>query len=248
MEPYEYQTMRLVEDTYWWYASLHKLVSRTAASLLAGKERHSVLDAGCGTGGSLAALKKSGGGTQLFGVDINSAAAGMAARRNVARISRAAVESLPFGGEAFDLVVSTDVLYMKGVDELEALSEFRRVLKPGGYLILNLAAFEFLRGQHDLAVYTARRYSKREVKRLLEESGFQVVLQTYWNALLFPILACWRPLSRIWASKTIPVSDLKVLPRGINWGLTRLLDAEIFLARHISLPFGSSIFTVARRK
>ena len=45
-------------------------------------------------------------------------------------------------------------------DDAPVLATLNRALKPGGALILNLVAFEFLRSPHDLAVHTRERYTR----------------------------------------------------------------------------------------
>lgn len=248
MEACEYHTMRSVEDTYWWYLGLHALVTNEVAGLLPGNRPWRALDAGCGTGGTMSFLHERLSSLKLFAVDANAVAIEFAKERAAGPVARGSVNELPFADEVFDLVISTDVLYMDGVDDEKALEEFHRVLQPGGCLLLNLPAFEFLRGEHDLAVHTSRRYSKRRVRTLLERTDFGVEKLRYWNTALFPIIAIWRPLSRLLARSREPKSDLRVLPHPVNSLLTSLIRAEVRLTPCFSWPFGSSVFAIARKK
>jgi SAM-dependent methyltransferase len=140
-----------------------------------------------------------------------------------------------------------DVLYMAGVRQDRAMAEFSRVLKPGGVLALNLAAFDFLKGQHDMAVKTERRYTKGGVRRLLEDAGLRTERIFYWNNLLFFPLLVWRPLSRLSASAEVPRSDIRRMPAWINGALKGYLSAEAALACRVAFPFGVSVFALARR-
>ena len=54
-----------------------------------------------------------------------------------------------------------------------ALAEFRRCLKPGGVLVLNLPAYRWLLSAHDVAVDNVRRYRRGEVRALLGERGLR---------------------------------------------------------------------------
>jgi len=247
MQASEYHTMRAVEDTYWWYVGLRTLVVRQAQHMLHKECSARVLDAGCGTGGAMEVLHQAVAHSTLVGVDVSPTAVVFTTQRNVGAVAQASVESLPFAGEVFDLVISLDVLYMKEVDDRRALGEFSRVLKPGGSLLVNLPACEFLQGQHDMAMHTGRRYTKSKVRTLLSEVGFAVELLTYWNTTLFPVLALWRPLSRVWANAQQPRSDLKRLPGLVNRILTWLILGEIAIAPYMPWPFGSSVFGVARK-
>ena len=62
---------------------------------------------------------------------------------------RASITDIPFASGTFDLVTSFDVLStLDDAMEQRALAEIRRMLRPGGALIVNTAALRFLRGQH----------------------------------------------------------------------------------------------------
>lgn len=247
MEPAEYLTMRALEDTYWWYRGLHALVSKMARQSLAENPNATVLDAGCGTGGTMSALAPHDSRCRVIGIDLNAAAIAFATRRGAGAVARASVEELPFPDETFDLVISTDVLYIEGVDDAKAMKEISRVLKSGGRMIVNLPAFEFLRGEHDLAVHTLRRYSKHSLQTLMRSAGLRVMLISYWNTVLFPVVAIMRPLSRFFGKKHSPRSDLRKLPGPLNWLLSRIVLAEAGLLIRVPLPFGSSIFATGTK-
>src|SRR6185295_13870801 len=150
MLPQEFTTKRSVEDRHWWYTSLHGLVARVMRDKLA--ENPDILDAGCGTGGMLKVLRAAMPLARLTGIDTSPEAVEMAGQRGICSVVEGRVEALPFADRSFNAVICLDVLYMRGIDEHAAVEEFKRVLLPGGLLILNLPAFEFLRGEHDLAV------------------------------------------------------------------------------------------------
>lgn len=247
MEPYEYDTMRSVEDTYWWYTGLRTLVAQNTLKALRNVSSPKLLDAGCGTGGMMEVLHRILPESELIGIDFSPYAVEFTKQRNIGTVNQASVESLPFPNAFFDLVISLDVLYMQGVDEARSLAEFYRVLKSGGSLLINLPAFEFLKGKHDLAIHTARRYRSRRVCKLLAAAGFVVETTTYWNTILFPVVALVRPLSMIFGNKEAPRSDLKPLPIFVNKILTWLILREIQLTQYMSLPFGSSIFVIAKK-
>lgn len=252
MEPAEYATLRALEDRFWWYRALHRLVAEWSRS--DGGSRR--LDAGCGTGGMLARwAQQDGNGSSSeaggrFGLDWSPLALAGARAREAAFLARGSVESLPYSEKSFGLVISLDVLYHRAVrDDAAALREFRRVLRPGGRLLLNLPAFESLRSSHDAAIHTARRYRRGELRRLLESAGLEPERVTYRNALLFPALAAVRWLRRgDSGSEHAPApSDVRPLPGPIDALLFRLLDLERPWLRRFDLPFGLSVFAVARR-
>jgi ubiquinone/menaquinone biosynthesis C-methylase UbiE len=248
MNPREYETMRRMEDDYWWYRGLHSMVVRIAGQKLAGLSAPAVLDAGCGTGGMLAALRRSLQGAWLTGLDCNARAIELTCARGLgAELVGGRVEAMPFPDDHFDLLVSLDVLYTKGLDDTRALHEFRRVLKTGKSLILNLPAFDLLKGAHDAAVHGGRRYTRRSLCQMLNRTGFEIEWLTYWNTILFPPITLWRVISRPRGRRLDPRSDLHPLPRLLNRFLETQIALEWWLARRIRLPFGTSVFAVARK-
>lgn len=237
--------MRSVEDLYWWYQALRQHV---AASIEPTGEKFSLLDAGCGTGGMLFTLHEKFPLADLAGVDESEHALELAASRETgAKLVCASVHDLPFPENAFDFVLSLDVWSHAGVDDSLAAHETHRVLRPGGQLILNLAAFEFLKGAHDCAVDVDRRYTRSQVRALLEGSNFTIERLTYWNATLTPPVALIRWLSRARLEEEPARSDFRPLPSFLNTFLKNFAALELKASRHLSLPFGTSLFAVARK-
>jgi ubiquinone/menaquinone biosynthesis C-methylase UbiE len=245
MKPEEHDIMRSVEESYWWYQALRQHV---VDMLRPQRETFLLLDAGCGSGGMLARLRREFPKADLTGIDESEHAIELCRERNTgARLVRAGVHELPFPDAAFDIVLSLDVWVNEGVDDALAAHETHRVLRAGGKLILNLAALEFLRGTHDEAVGAVRRYSRPQVQALLEGANFEIERLTYWNAALTPPIALMRWLSRMRPHSQPPRSDFRPLPPFVNAALKQLAALELSASRHLSLPFGTSLFAVARK-
>lgn len=242
----EYEIMRSVEDRHWWYLVLRGLVEHALAGRLASGSR--LLDAGCGTGGMLEYLQSRSGDLQVVGIDAAEQAVSCCKQRGLTAVKSGSVEALPFDDGTFDAVLSLDVLYHAGVNEELALAEMRRVLRPDGLLVMNLPAFAGLRGSHDVAVHGARRYVVGEVRSLLEEASFAVEQVHYWNAWLFLPLLLWRQMSRLSAAPAQgAVSDLKLTPAWMNSLLAGIGRLDAGLCQEFHIPFGSSVFAVARK-
>jgi ubiquinone/menaquinone biosynthesis C-methylase UbiE len=239
--------MRSVEDHYWWYQALRQHV---ADSIKPITSKFSLLDAGCGTGGMLATLREKFPEANLTGVDASGHGVELAAGRELdARLAAASVHDLPFAADSFDFVLSLDVWSAAGIDDAIAAHETHRVLRQGGRLILNLAAFEFLKGAHDYATDVDRRYTRQQVRTLLEGAGFQIDRLTYWNTTLMPPIALVRWLSRMRLARAPERarSDFRPLPSPVNTMLKRVAALELSASRHLSLPFGTSVFAIAQK-
>lgn len=267
MEPREYETLESLEDHFWWYRGLHRLVLErvdscvaTAADSPPGRETSQgdglrILDAGCGTGGMLRRLRSRFPKAEIVGFDWSPHAVART-RRHSSRegrnygLARASVSSLPFPDRHFDLIVSLDVLYHAGVvDDVVALMEFRRVLRVGGSVVLNLPAFESLRSSHDRAIHTARRYRTGVLRERLVRAGLVPQRLHYWNGFLFPALAAIRWLRRgtVGPDQPIAPSDVRPLPALANSLLGVALSLERAWLRIGTLPFGLSVIAVAGR-
>src|SRR2546423_4989559 len=245
MKPGEHDIMRAVEDHYWWYQALRHHVADLVGT---GGSNFSLLDAGCGSGGMLAVLREKYPQAELTGIDESEHAIAICRDRNTgARLLQAGVHELPFPADAFDIVLSLDVWVNSGVDDALAAHETHRVLRRGGKLILNLAAFDFLKGAHDEAVGAVRRYTRPQVRALLEGAGFAIERLTYWNATLTPPIAVLRWLSRGRLGREEARSDFRRLPSFVNIALKTIAALELSASRPLSLPFGTSVLAVARK-
>ena len=233
MEAGEYDLMDAAEASMWWYRALH---TRLLDAL--GPNPGPILDAGCGTGGFLARLPA---GITAFGLEWNQAAAVRAAAKSGHPVARGGVAALPFPAGSFGTVVSADVLCHAAVDPGQALAEARRVLRPGGRLIVNMPAFQALMSAHDHRVHNARRMSARQVRALLSGAGFRVLRVRYWNGLLLPLMIVQRKILARSSSR----SDVAAFP---PW-LDRMFHGMTQLERHLPfpLPAGGSVLAIAER-
>src|SRR5690349_12413340 len=129
MEPEQYALMARVERDHWWYVGMRRLVAALLADLPPADRPRRILDAGCGTGGTTAWLRRYG---SVVGVDLAAEAAPFWPQRGLHAMTRGSVAALPFASDSFDLVTSFDVLYHQWVpDEAAVLAECWRVLRPG---------------------------------------------------------------------------------------------------------------------
>jgi SAM-dependent methyltransferase len=243
VERSEYERLAAVEGRMWWFRGLHD----NLAGALAGTGRaplRTVLDAGCGTGGLLRRLAQALPEATLVGVDIDLGAAAVARGKSGRSVCVGSVARLPFADGGFDAILSADVLCHRGVDAATTLVQFRRCLKPGGALVLNLPAYRWLYSAHDAAVDNARRFGRAELHDMLAAAGFAGIRSAYWNSLLFPLMVLRRKLWR--RSGPVPRSDVALLPAPFERAFAAVMALEGRLLRGgAALPFGGSLLAVA---
>ncbi len=239
---YERQTHQ-AEDRHWWYRG-RRTVLRGAIARLGLPEQARILDAGCGSGRNMVELARLG---PVTGVELSEASVALARERDVGEVIAGSVLEMPFADDSFDLAVSLDVIEHLE-DDLGALRELRRVLAPGGALLVTVPAYQWLWSGHDEINHHHRRYTRRSLQRVAEQAGWRQLRTTYFNSLLLPVAIVLRMLDRVNRSKTTESSlDLWVPPAPLNWLLERPLALEAALiARGGRIPAGLSLLAVFR--
>lgn len=231
-----------VEQTHWWYRGIRRSAGALLSRYLAPGRSYDLLDAGCGTGGTTIFLQRFG---TVTGVDFSPDALGFAQSRGLKRLVRGSVSQLPFPDDRFDALTCFDVLYHRGVaDIVDSLREFRRVLRPGGIVLLREPAFDWLRGSHDVGIHTERRLRLGDLKNGLRRAGFDVLTGTYANMVLFPLAIAKRSAER-WLHMDFP-ADLAVPAQPVNLALEAVLMLESMVARRAPLPVGLSAVALGR--
>lgn len=251
MEPDEYHAMRAAEDGHWWYVGLHDLVIHAVRCEARKQGRPlDILDAGCGTGRLCELMQPFGA---VIGCDMHPLALKEAARRGLDRVVRCDLAADDVGIETYDVITFMDVLYHRAVaDENAVLQNLHRGLREGGLLVAQVAAFESLRGAHDAAVHTRRRYRRGEVVCLLEAAGFTVEFATYRLLPWFLPALVWRCFTRLCPPRTSDGKPLSDVASPVSPWLNQLLAACVIaenrlLCAGVRLPLGTSVFVLARK-
>jgi SAM-dependent methyltransferase len=238
---YELQTHR-AEDRHWWYRGRRSVIERVIADLkLPARAR--ILDAGCGSGRNMIDLARHG---TVSGVELSGASVDVARARGAGEVIAGSVLDMPFDGDSFDLSVCLDVIEHLD-DDVGALRELRRVLAPGGSLLVTVPAYQWLWSGHDEVNHHHRRYTRRSLQRVAEQAGWEQVRTTYFNSLLLPLAILLRVLDRFSKKTTESSLDLWVPPQPLNWLLERPLALEAALiGRGGRIPAGLSLLAVFR--
>ncbi|HWA29400.1 MAG TPA: class I SAM-dependent methyltransferase [Lacunisphaera sp.] len=237
MQADEYRKLAEIEDRMWYFRALHRRRAHWLARLLPpGPAR--VLDAGCGTGGFIRAMRTMQPQWQVAGIDLAPAACAFARERTGAPVTEGSITALPFADASFDAVTTGDVLYHVE-DVAAALREFARCVKPGGAVVVNEPAYRWLWSYHDEAVESKHRFTRRELATAFAGAGLAVQFASYVNLLPLPLVVLRRkvfPPAR-------PTSDVRPYPAPIELGFATMAVVEqAWTGSGWPLPAGSSVF------
>jgi SAM-dependent methyltransferase len=238
---YELQTHR-AEDRHWWYRGRRTVLENVIAGLpLPARAR--ILDAGAGSGRNMVELMRHG---TVTAIELSPTSVCLARARDVGEVVEGSVLEMPFESGSFDLAASLDVIEHLE-DDVGALRELRRVVTPGGCLLVTVPAYQWLWSGHDVVNHHHRRYTRRSLRVVGEQAGWKQVRTTYFNSLLLPVAMVLRIMDRFSRKTTESSLDLWVPPQPLNWLMERPLALEAALiARGGRIPAGLSLLSVFR--
>ena len=248
MNSLEYERMYRLEDSYWWFVARHRLTEALLTSYFGAPKGDSsgltLLDIGCGTGAMSARLTKWG---RVVSADFSPLALDFSKRRGVKRLVAADAMNLPFAENSFDALVAMDILEHLP-DDLAAMREFYRVLKPGGKVIATVPAYPALWSEHDIALMHHRRYRRQEYGDRFSSVGFSLDKLSHTMTLLYPLVALQRKINSRKPTSDSPQAAMPMFPAPLNSALTGLLGMENAIARRVNFPFGVTILCVATKR
>ena len=220
MERIVYDKMAELDDRHWWYRARREVIAALIRRKARPPKRARLLEIGCGTGHNLAMLGQFG---EVDALELDDTARAMAEKRLGRPVMDSPLPELRGVPERhYDLIGAFDVIEHIE-DDIAALASIARRLKPGGRLVVTVPAHQWLWSAHDEVNHHKRRYSKRGLKRLFEQSPLKFEAIGYFNSLLFPVAVAKRLASRVSGSED---SDLTLPPALVNYLLERTFAAD----------------------
>lgn len=246
-DPHYFPEIAAVEHDHYWFVTRRRVVLDALRSAVPDLDRRALFDLGCGTGGLLGFLGRSG--VRLAGAaDVYPESLAIARRRVAAPLVLMDEGRVPPLGGGYSLVSLFDVLEHID-DDLGTLRHIESILEPGAFLVLTVPAHPALFDEMDVIAHHRRRYTRTQLGLRLREAGLEVRRLTHFMAPLVPlVLVRWlaRALARGSAVVERRRIELRVVPV-LNGLMKAALLAERPLVRRGAMPFGSSIVAVARR-
>ena len=241
MERAVFDRMAELDQDHWWFLARRRILKRLIERVVRPPRKAKILEIGCGTGHNLAMLKSFG---SLEASELDRCARAVANKRLPGRVKNAKLPDLTkFKRNGYDLIALLDVLEHVP-DDLASLRSIHMRLKPGGALLLTVPANPWMWSAHDAAHHHFRRYTRKQLEELFLRSGLEVQLLSYFNMLLFPLVAAARVAGKITRKQS---ADDKLPSAPINSMLNSVFGLEAALIGRLPMPFGVSLVAVVRR-
>lgn len=247
MNPAEFENIANAENSFWWYRGMHEIALRLLRRTLPATPDR-ILEAGCGTG-NFALKVASEFGCPVDVVDLAGEGLRYARANGLQRMVQADIRALPIESGQYGCVLSLDVLiHLERGTERAAVAELARVARPGGLVMIRVAALDALRSRHSAFTHERQRFTKRRLLRLARENGLEPVRCTYLNSLLLPValfrFRVWEPLMKA------PVdSGVKPVAGWLDAALGSVLGFEgAIVGRGWDLPVGQTVVMIARKR
>lgn len=232
------------EKNHFWFKARRKYILQLLKS---APKNIAVLDIGCASGILLNELLKIGfDANNLYGIDISSKAIENCKRNGICNSFVMDAQNIVLN-KKFNLIIASDCLEHIKYDE-NALNNWYNLLTPGGFLYVFVPAYRILWSAHDDVNMHFRRYTKKELKRKLENNHFKITKSGYWNFFLFLPILLVRMLSKLNISKTQNTTGNLNEPALFNNLLFNLINFENKLLKYVAFPFGVSTYCVAQKR
>jgi SAM-dependent methyltransferase len=239
----EIRKIHALELSHWWYRGTREICFSLLAPYLTGRPPLDILDLGCGTGGNLLELSRFGRAT---GVDLDPLCVEFCRSKGL-EATVGSILDIPASRASLDLVTMFDVLTQVGPADSDAvLVAIAGALRGGGLVAFREPAMALAAGAHDRAVNIQHRLTRGGIRASLQRAGIEPLRITYMNTLLFPPIVAMRRLGDILRPRHV-ASDVAAAPGLVNAALLAVLRAEKRILQRTDLPFGVSLYVIARR-
>ncbi len=241
MEKAVFKKIHELQKNGWWFGNArNKLVGALAEKYIPAFTSKKALDIGCSEGAFLDFLSDKR--IDVKAIDIDSNAIEFCRERGYGdKVKYGNLLDIPYNDKTFDIAFLLDIVEHVR-DDHKAISEVHRVLTPRGSAIIIVPVYQWLWSKNDVAYHHQRRYSKQQIKKLIESKDFRIAFMSFFNTVLFPVFVIFTLLSKFSGQRS-GSTVLKPVPKIINSLLAGIMQFErwLIIKAGMRLPFGSSI-------
>lgn len=243
-----YQAFNVIEEKHWWFVARRAYIQAFLSRYMSHDGSLKLAEIGAGTGGNLRMLSNFG---EIDAVEMDEralefAVAKSAVIQRVVTVQRGWLpDNIPLPDQ-YDCVLALDVIEHVEQDQA-AINTLLRLVRPSGYLVLTVPAYQWLWSPHDEVNHHYRRYTVRRVKSLFQGSDVKFIKVGYFNTLLFPIALVRRIFQRLTGGNENPQADLELPGKLTNRLLNFVFKLESKWAGVMTMPFGLSVITMVQK-
>ena len=242
-----YKEMYKQEEYYWWHLGKRRAIGKLIEKHCNLQPFSKILDVGCGTGKMMEEIRFYYPKSEVWGLDSSKKAVSYCQSRGISNIINSSLSAkLPFNNNEFDLIVALDIIEHLD-DDLYSIKELFRLLKTNGTLIVSVPSYNLLWSYWDVMLGHKRRYTKKNLSSVLKNAGFSIININYRNSFLLLPAIFFRLFKGINNKKNNQSSDFIPIPLFANKILLMLFNIETAVANYIHIPFGLSIYCVAKK-
>ncbi|MBI4213723.1 MAG: methyltransferase domain-containing protein [Chloroflexi bacterium] len=237
----EYDALARVEREHWFYSGKRELVRRWIGRYGLLRPTTLLVDVGAGTGLFASEMQRY---CRTVAIDPDpSALRHIAERAGLATIAAPAGQ-LPLATGVVDALTALDVIEHLD-DDVGALQEFGRVLRPGGLLVITVPALPALWSEWDEALGHRRRYTRPTLQLALQQAPFEICQLNYINTLALLPIAAYRLARRMGVPVGSSRLEDQVPPEPLNGVLRRVFVEPAMWP--IPMPLGVSLLAILKR-
>jgi SAM-dependent methyltransferase len=242
MERTVFNRLDQLEGQHWWFAARRKILKSVIGQFAPKKSELRLMEAGCGTGGNLQMLSSFG---TLEAFELDDEARAIAKGKLPMDIKSGMLpDQVPYKDGSFDVIVAFDVIEHVEKD-VESLAKLGKQLAPGGRLVMTVPAMPWLWSKHDETHHHFRRYTSASLNEALLKAGLKPVRISYFNTLLFPMIAGLRLIRKAFGINE--TADDAMPSPAVNGILKSIFGFESNWVGKVSIPVGVSLLAVAQR-
>ena len=229
------------QANHFWIKSRFRAIQSQLKGYAVGKR---FLEIGCGHGVVITQFEDAYG-TTVDGCDLNMLAL------NQVKNTKGTIYCLDIYDQPEQLLERYDgVLLLDVIEHIDDHAHFLktglRYAKTGGLVIINVPALNTLFSKYDTAAGHKRRYTKKTMRKLLEDCGVEDIKMAYWGFSLLPIAVIRKFILRFVREEKIIATGFKTPGEFSNHVLNALLKTENALLK--KPPLGTSLIAIGRVK
>lgn len=225
-------------ERHWWWRVRERILIEHIRTLLRGRSRARILDVGCGAGLFFDTLAQFG---EVEGIESDPPSVSRSGRWQ-SRITVGSLDERFQPPASYDLITFLDVLEHVE-DPASMLRRAGELLVADGKVLITVPAFKWLWTAHDELNQHVTRFSRSELRALIDSAGLHVSESQYlFQSLVIPKLAARLHESVVNGNPAVPTVPAP--------SMNRVLQSWFWFEHALfgRLPFGASVLAVAESR